>query len=432
MPKTAKKRTRQRPRRYAPKYTNDLRNQVKLYISGWEKKRRTLAKPKYKKPREITAQTLIPNSNNISALGLYLRNKDLIDRTHIQPLVIPSTTIKESVIEKEKDKPVVIKDVEKKTEETTVQTSPVKIDLSHYRLHEGRIKKPFLQERARQMGLDDKGTRDILVRRIAEASNLFNATDLKQFEEQLYRDFRQKPQVPLPFFGHRLVEQLPQLTPEQKREGKRLFEEGDGNITKQQATDLILRDLESEGDSQGSGKYTTTSKYKSIQPLYDSQISSIMEPYRKKGFVGVFASDEIDQIKQAVNDADEIAFIMNLDKASQPGSHWVGIVIDFINNKHVCYSDSFGEDPSDDFLYRIKKIVQARKDLKYYLKMKINMVKSQRANSSTCGFLAMQFCMDMLDGKSFKEATHFNELKDDSAITESEKFVRKRFGYLLA
>jgi hypothetical protein len=531
MPKTAKKRTRQRPRRYIKKYTNDLRNEVKLYINGFEKRRKRLAKPKYKNPRTITAPTLIPKSNNISALGLYLKNKDLIDRTHIAPLIIPSTTVKASVIEKQADKAIVVKEATqgepKETVVANVQTEPEKraLDFSLYRLHRADISKPYLIQVAESMGLPSEGNKDELVRRIAETKGVDSKQSLEFFESDLYNNYRSfkttgvgtRPAnvpppsstravmgaTPSPAPPRRLAPltdiSVPPKTPMSDSEAYDVaFPEARRSIpplrwgyaplppkrvTVVPATDEILEDLlleteESEDEKKdgqprgisvetqkedekvkrprppvaqtplptrrrqskptqkGQGHdqhgYNAYTKYSIIQPLYDSQISEIMKPYRSKGFLGVFASDEIDQVKQAVNKADEMGFIMNLDKASGEGTHWVAVYCDFINQKEICYYDSFGDEPTDDFLYRLKKIVQARKDLKYYLKLKINMIKTQRANSSTCGYLSMGFLMDMFDGKSFKEASHFNELKDESAITEGEKSVKKRFGYLLA
>lgn len=551
--KTPKKRTRQRPRKYVERYTNANRNDVKLYLNCFEKSRRTLAKPKYRAPRKLGIQTLIPRTNNISALGLSLLNKDLIDRTHIGLLVLPNQSIKEKDLTKAQNnkKNIIVRStgtdaniIESKSGETQTPLAPERnletdkptpmapppsysLDLSNYRLHKQVISKAYLINLARQRGLSEQGTKDALVRRIIQSENIDSQQSLESFERRLDSDFktfkpdepirspspaRALPSTPKSARPRRLpplstktnisdveeppktaisdseaydiafdpaVKSIPPLTwgfrrtspaqgqpagplipsapkrPEQPVRvkidaSKRQILPDSGSSPDEVAEEVKEESkrprppselLGFQGAQSGTGaNYEVVSRYQSgkgatIPALYDSQISEMMKPYRSKGFLGVFASDEIDtDVIQAVNKTDELSFVMNLDKASGGGTHWVGVFIDFVNDKSVNYFDSFGDQPSDDFLTRLKKIIQARKGLNHYLKMKINMVPNQRATSQTCGYHAMNFLMDMHDGKSFKEATNFDKLKDQSVIKEGEekaKKLHKRFGYLL-
>ncbi|GAM22444.1 hypothetical protein SAMD00019534_056190 [Acytostelium subglobosum LB1] len=99
--------------------------------------------------------------------------------------------------------------------------------------------------------------------------------------------------------------------------------------------------------------------------LYDYEIEQLMQPFHKDGFDGVIASDQLDELKPK----QRMSFIMNLDKSSQPGSHWVACNIDAKGDKSIEYYDSFGDDPSTDFMRRMKQLVREI-DPDVYLKLK--------------------------------------------------------------
>ena len=58
--------------------------------------------------------------------------------------------------------------------------------------------------------------------------------------------------------------------------------------------------------------------------LYNDQIEDVMDNYKQKGFKGVYAIDEINKIPVS----NKMGVILNLDKSTQPGSHWVALYID--------------------------------------------------------------------------------------------------------
>lgn len=183
---------------------------------------------------------------------------------------------------------------------------------------------------------------------------------------------------------------------------------------------------EEEPEDQQGGRHRIDIQTR-VKPLYGSQIDLILEPYRQSGYLGCFASDEIQEIASAVNKFDVLGFVMNLDPSSMEGSHWVAVYIDFLNEKEVDYYDPLGDECSDDFLQRIKAVIMARTHLDYYLKLKFNSKRDQRNNSSTCGLFSAKFLLDRFNGQSFKAASGYD------SITQAETTVRKlgkRFGYI--
>jgi hypothetical protein len=153
--------------------------------------------------------------------------------------------------------------------------------------------------------------------------------------------------------------------------------------------------------------------------LYDNQINTAMRHY--KGYKGTVASDEITtKILPKVKPKSKGAFIMNLDPSNKPGSHWVGIFYDATpgGSKTIEYDDSFGRSPSHEVTMELKQLSE-QLGSDDYLKFKVNRVTDQRANSQSCGYLAMLFVRDRLGGKSFKQATGYD------SVTDAEKRAMK-------
>ncbi|EGG20063.1 hypothetical protein DFA_07180 [Cavenderia fasciculata] len=116
---------------------------------------------------------------------------------------------------------------------------------------------------------------------------------------------------------------------------------------------------------------------RSNKGLYDSEIERIMKPYHRKGFERVIASDQLNLLEPK----DKMSFIMNLDPHNKPGSHWVAVYIDADKDKSVEYYDSFGQEPTDDFMKQLKDLIdEINPD--YYLKFKVNKVIAQASNNT--------------------------------------------------
>ncbi|GAM28741.1 hypothetical protein SAMD00019534_119170 [Acytostelium subglobosum LB1] len=159
--------------------------------------------------------------------------------------------------------------------------------------------------------------------------------------------------------------------------------------------------------------------------LYDYEIDKLMQPYANDGFEGVIASDQLDELKPKQH----MSFIMNLDKSSQPGSHWVACYIDAKGDKSIEYYDSFGDDPSTDFMRRMKQLIEEI-DPDVYLKFKVNRVIDQAVNTDTCGYHAMRFLLNRYRGVPFKEATGYSDVRREEKKAREMKERYKRFGYL--
>jgi hypothetical protein len=152
------------------------------------------------------------------------------------------------------------------------------------------------------------------------------------------------------------------------------------------------------------------------EPLYTDDIMKILKPYKSKGFKGVFASNELDRIK--VEKGKPLSFVMNIDPDTKSGSHWVACAID---KNSIMYYDSFGNDPSENFMKSLKKIVK-KLDPETYLKMKINKIPMQRLNSSECGYYTCYFLEQLYKGHPFKEITGYKAKKE---ILKSERKIKK-------
>lgn len=121
-----------------------------------------------------------------------------------------------------------------------------------------------------------------------------------------------------------------------------------------------------------------------------------------KIFRGVFACDDL---PLKVNKPG--AYIINLSKKSEAGSHWVAL---FIDNYNWCYYfDSFGLPPSNTYIISFIK--------KNTIKMLYNTKQLQHITSTKCGKFCCVFIVNILKNKSiaafilkFSPNLYINEL----------------------
>ena len=211
------------------------------------------------------------------------------------------------------------------------------------------------------------------------------------------------------------------LTPLLK-ENVELYEAEFNNQTDWQTLDTIheieselLNNIQNNIGKIGYGK-------KKDDSLFDTDIRQMMK--KIPDFLGVVASDEISKkVVPNVYKNSRIAFIMNLDKSYQAGSHWVAIVADARKNgsKSIEYFDPFGDDPDNHVLQQLKNLAD-KMDPDTYLKLKINKIKHQKENASSCGYHAMNFILNRIQrNKSFSQATGYDErIQDKSGKYENE------------
>jgi hypothetical protein len=143
--------------------------------------------------------------------------------------------------------------------------------------------------------------------------------------------------------------------------------------------------------------------------------------------IPVIASDQIATLLPLVNHTTkEFGFVINSQSLKKPGMHWKAIYFDR-KRAEVCYFDSLVSEPTEAVLRGIKQIMRKMADPLYF-KLKINRIKFQADDTSTCGPFALKFIADMYAGKQFKVATRFT---DDSI--DGEKSIRKyisRWNYI--
>lgn len=174
--------------------------------------------------------------------------------------------------------------------------------------------------------------------------------------------------------------------------------------------------------------------------ITDRRIDKIMKKLGayKHGFQGSIAADEINIIKPTM---EPFSFIINNGKRNEDGEHWIAVYVDPKYNKSLEVYDSFGRESitSDKnkfgkiFMGDIKTLIDKLK-LPYLLKFKENLIPNQSAKTGNCGYFSMRFILNRIAGRSFKEASGYNDLKSivnekESEITIFKKGLKK-FGYI--
>lgn len=116
----------------------------------------------------------------------------------------------------------------------------------------------------------------------------------------------------------------------------------------------------------------------------------------------------------------KIGVVFNLDAHDEPGSHWVSMYSDF-NKGEVYYYDSYGIFPPEEIKILMERIsIQGIKIKGEPFKLYYNDIRHQYKNSE-CGVYSMNFIIELLNGKSFKEIIK-NRISD-------ENINKKRFEY---
>jgi predicted nucleic acid-binding Zn-ribbon protein len=196
----------------------------------------------------------------------------------------------------------------------------------------------------------------------------------------------------------------------------------------------VIREVRKYGapGSDGKGKSRMRDPGKG---LADDEIVEIMEndvPKRaSKHFRGVFSFDELDKVTDLPL-KEPSSFVINLDKSTGPGTHWVALYIDpRPGTRSIEYVDSFGDPPPKRVNDAITKMVKREfSHLPGLLQFKTNGVKLQSVTSPNCGFFAIDFIRKRSNGVPFQEATFF---KKETRVAAGETAVKKAkhvFGYL--
>lgn len=123
----------------------------------------------------------------------------------------------------------------------------------------------------------------------------------------------------------------------------------------------------------------------------------------------------IDQLPEKLKRGRNYAFVTNLSKITDVGSHWIAMYIDKEGNG--CYFDSYGFQP---------KSFQLLDFLKYNCKsVKYNCRQIQQLTSKVCGMYAACFIIHMVKGCEF---TDFIRKFSKNCII-NDNFIIKNFNY---
>lgn len=205
----------------------------------------------------------------------------------------------------------------------------------------------------------------------------------------------------------------PQLKEKEKKEDTKEMKKSESLDSLEEVEEQKNKAILGEGKVNGEGG------------LYNYEIEKMMKKYPK--FKGVFAINQLHSIPVNKKDS-EFSFIMNTQPSPKSG-HWIGVLV---KEDRIEYYDSFADQPKITFLKNIKRILKKWKPNNLY-QFKVNSVKSQKVDSTNCGYFAMKFLVDRYDGKSFKESTRFKAIEDSmKGEKEIEKFKKtiKAFGYV--
>ena len=160
--------------------------------------------------------------------------------------------------------------------------------------------------------------------------------------------------------------------------------------------------------------------------LYDDQIDQIMSKF--KDFKGCIMRDEIKKLLPDIDPQSRLAFIINNQTHDKPGQHWCAIYIDARDvpesSNSLEWYDSFGRPIPPDILEDCKLILKILKP-KTILKVKENHVIHQKDESSNCGWFCCRFLIDRFRGKSFSEATGFDDKMKINHSNQDEKEIER-------
>ena len=136
------------------------------------------------------------------------------------------------------------------------------------------------------------------------------------------------------------------------------------------------------------------------------------DPFINPYFFGVIARDEF----PTANIPPLGLFCMNLDKKSEPGSHWVAICLGLTFPGRCVYVDSFARQPPIEVSHSL---------LKHGWDVVYNDVVIQNSLSQSCGKIVLLFLKLWSHGYSTHEIVHkilFNDDEDDDEEPSSRPY----------
>ena len=119
----------------------------------------------------------------------------------------------------------------------------------------------------------------------------------------------------------------------------------------------------------------------------------------------------------------KLGIVFNLDKHDEPGSHWVALYGDLKKND-IYYFDSYGLEPPNEIEIFMNRMQEEGKKLNRNIDLYYNDIRHQFKNSE-CGVYCLNFIIQFLEGKNFKEIIE-NVIFDDDMNSMRNVYYRPR------
>jgi len=117
-----------------------------------------------------------------------------------------------------------------------------------------------------------------------------------------------------------------------------------------------------------------------------------------------------------------VGIVFNLDKHYEPGSHWVALFINLIQDE-IYYFDSYGIKPPKEVRVLMNRLKKQGNNLNKNIKLKYNNVRHQFKNSE-CGVYSINFLVELLNGKNYEDLIK-NTINDDDMNSKRELYFIK-------
>lgn len=119
----------------------------------------------------------------------------------------------------------------------------------------------------------------------------------------------------------------------------------------------------------------------------------------------------------------KIGIIFNLDKHTQPGSHWVAVFMDLKKHK-IYYFDSYGDNMPKRILKFCENVKRQGSNFKEKYEIYVSKKRHQYGNSE-CGMFSMFFILQMLEGTMFNTFQKIR-IKDSEMVTLRKEYFNSR------
>lgn len=152
-------------------------------------------------------------------------------------------------------------------------------------------------------------------------------------------------------------------------------------------------DIYEDDDMEGFGQ-------KPGEGLSTSEIDALMKsPY----YIATLPADGLHRVLRHVDPTTKkFGFIFNNKKSNHSGEHWLACFVR--NDDSINFYDSFAQEPPRFFMKWVNDLIRVLQP-DVYMKLKVNRIVEQRANSDNCGWFCMRFLHKMFSGEPFINAT---------------------------